>query len=77
MMTYLRSHARTALLLALVFLCAEFGGGQPFAPHSGARPATQGGPDHNQNGIEDALDIASGVSLDTDCDGCPDECDWR
>jgi len=77
MMTNLRSHARTALLLSLLLLCVDFGSGLLSAPRSGARPANQGGPDHNQNGIEDALDIASGMSLDADCDGCPDECDWR
>jgi len=77
MMTNLRSHARTALLLTLLLLCVDFGGESLCAPRYGVWSATQGGPDHNQNGIEDALDIASGVSLDADGDGCPDECGWR
>jgi hypothetical protein len=76
-MTNLRFRSRTALLLTLLLLGVDLGYESLSAPHSGARLATQGGPDHNQNGIEDALDIASGVSLDADGDGCPDECDWR
>ena len=32
--------------------------------------------DCNSNGIQDAYDIAGGVSLDCDADGIPDECIW-
>lgn len=76
MKTNMRSHLRTLLLVTLLLLSVDFGSGLLCGSNPGVRPANQGGPDHNQNGIEDALDIASGVSLDADCDGCPDECDW-
>ncbi len=35
------------------------------------------GPDCNGNGVEDAVDIASGYSVDLDGNGVPDECDAR
>ena len=40
-----------------------------------ARATLITGPDCNGNGICDAVDIASGVSLDEDNDGTPDECE--
>lgn len=36
-----------------------------------------GGGDCNANGVEDAVDIASGYSADLDGNGVPDECESR
>lgn len=36
-----------------------------------------GGGDCNANGVEDAVDIASGYSADLDGNGVPDECERR
>ncbi len=58
----------------------------PAPAHLDARPdtasealvcATEGGQDCNSNGVEDAVDIASGYSIDLDGNGVPDECDAR
>ncbi|MCC7012312.1 MAG: hypothetical protein IT454_07120 [Planctomycetes bacterium] len=50
----------------------------PAATRGSAQPSCGCGGvtlDCNENGIEDALDIASGASADLDCDGVPDECE--
>jgi hypothetical protein len=69
-----RSSLRPTLLLALCVCALTLGGAFTGPPDCNTRPSTQGGPDHNHNGVEDALDIARGVSLDLNGDGCPDEC---
>ncbi len=45
------------------------------APQHEAAAAADTGPDCNGNGVEDAVDIASGYSVDLDGNGVPDECD--
>jgi len=62
----------------LVLLLA--GGVTPSAfprAHAAAQPLSSetSAPDCNGNGVEDAVDIASGYSVDQDGNGIPDECD--
>lgn len=56
--------------LGEVYICDQ-SGGEVFK----IIPQTLGGPDCNENGVEDACDIASGSSPDEDGNGVPDECD--
>jgi len=79
--TLLRSSAALCIAawMSLQPVPASEGAAEPLGPtatagrafEDGAAPAS----DCNDNGVEDAVDIAVGYSSDVDGNGVPDECD--
>lgn len=74
----MRTLAALVLFPAVLLLASPSGPCGPSAPsaEASAVPASPGLPqvDCNGNGVEDAVDIALGDSVDANYDGVPDEC---